>query len=297
MSISIQAQSVIFNNDIKDLIKALEGLANAVRNTGEDRISEFTVKYGDASPNRVLSETDVEYIRDKFKLHFRFDYVFFGFNSGSARGQNMLAKDTKADYIFIMNPDVIMAPNSFIILSESVENSSVGMVEARQSPIEHHKEYDVETLKTDWATGACTLVRTKLFKDLDGFDADSFFMYCDDVDLSWRVRLSGYDIIYRPDAMAFHAKRLTIDAQWQPSSAELYYSAEAAIMMSYKWSNDERLEYLLATFSSSGEGHKIKAVNRFLERKKLGKLPRRLDPEHKVSFFNGDYYSENRFLL
>jgi len=33
--------------------------------------------------------------------------------------------------------------------------------------------------------------REELFLELQGFDADTFFLYCDDVDLSWRVRLAA----------------------------------------------------------------------------------------------------------
>jgi len=31
-----------------------------------------------------------------------------------------------------------------------------------------------------------------------------FFMYCEDVDLSWRLRLLGYRIIFAPDAVVYH---------------------------------------------------------------------------------------------
>lgn len=31
-----------------------------------------------------------------------------------------------------------------------------------------------------------------------------FFMYCEDVDLSWRLRLRGYAIVYAPEALVYH---------------------------------------------------------------------------------------------
>lgn len=39
--------------------------------------------------------------------------------------------------------------------------------------------------------------------DGDVLDRD-FFMYCEDVDLSWRLRLRGWSIVYAPDAVVYH---------------------------------------------------------------------------------------------
>lgn len=40
---------------------------------------------------------------------------------------------------------------------------------------------------------------------IDGAVLDpAFFMYCEDVDLSWRLRLLGYAIVYAPDAVVYH---------------------------------------------------------------------------------------------
>jgi len=33
---------------------------------------------------------------------------------------------------------------------------------------------------------------------------ESFFMYCEDVDLNWRARLAGYETAFAPDAVVFH---------------------------------------------------------------------------------------------
>ena len=39
------------------------------------------------------------------------------------------------------------------------------------------------------------------------------------------------------------------------------------------------------------------AKKKFEELKNANKLPRQLDPKHKVAKFVGDYYSEHRFAL
>jgi len=55
--------------------------------------------------------------------------------------------------------------------------------------------------------GAALYRRTALdaVARIDGAVLDPmFFMYCEDVDLSWRLRLLGYTIIYAPSAVAYH---------------------------------------------------------------------------------------------
>ena len=176
-------------------------------------------------------------------------------------------------------------------------DEEVGMVEARQTPIEHQKEYDVETLETDWATTACAVFSKALFDELNGFDSETFFLYCDDLDFSWRVRLAGYKIIYQPLAPVFHAKRLSVKASWQPTKAEQYYSAEAALLMAHKWSNPGRVEQLLQVYQNSQNENCEKAAAHFIELRAADKLPEPLDPEHRVAKFIGDYYTENRYIL
>jgi hypothetical protein len=39
---------------------------------------------------------------------------------------------------------------------------------------------------------------------LGGFD-EAFFMYCEDVDLSWRARASGFPVLINPTALFLHA--------------------------------------------------------------------------------------------
>ena len=54
-----------------------------------------------------------------------------------------------------------------------------------------------------FATGCFLLIRTELFKELQGFD-DRFFLYLEDSDLSRRVMQKG-QIIYHPDMCITHA--------------------------------------------------------------------------------------------
>jgi Predicted glycosyltransferases len=299
--ITIQIQSVLYNNNLSDLERSIASLVRAYELYKYDHPDTipFILKYGDASNIRIISDGDLKNLREKYKFHLTIEYEFFSCNTGTAKGHNILAKDCTSKYMMIMNPDVIVCPRFFfeILKPYNISELNAGLVEARQVPIEHPKDYNTKTGETSWATTACVVFTTEIFNWLNGFDAASFFMYCDDLDFSWRIRLLGKKIIYQPLALVFHAKRLTAKATWPPTSAEIYYSAIAAMMMARKWSNPKLMNKLVSAFSASRDETYQNAAKEFLQLTSEHKLPEPIDPEHKVATFVGDYYTKHRFVL
>lgn len=59
-------------------------------------------------------------------------------------------------------------------------------------------------------SGGAAVLRTLAVKAVGGFDAD-LFMYYEDTDLSWRLRLAGWRIVYAPDAVVRHRHAATSD--------------------------------------------------------------------------------------
>ena len=292
----LQIQSVIYGNKIEPLLKAMKALKQAVKVYHEEA-GELKVDliYGDGTPTPVLDEKTADEIKNMLKPEIDFKYRVFGFNSGTAKGHNLMAEGTKSDFMMIMNPDVILEPTCLCRLIKPLKDKNVAMTEARQTPLEHAKEYDIKNGETEWASTACTIFKTSVYKEIGGFDADTFFLYCDDLDFSWRVRLAGYKIIYVPSAIVYHAKRLSLKGKWEPTSAEIYFSAEAAILLAYKWSNPERAEYLCKMYLTHGGESEKKAAKEFLKRKKEKRLPDMIDKDHKIGKFLGDEYCEMRF--
>lgn len=294
----IQIQSVIYGNEKQSLIRAVKGLRQAVT-VYRKRAGEIEAKlvYGDASPKPIFSADDIEEIKKLLDGVIEFVYKPFDFNSGTAKGHNMMAAECESEYMMIMNPDILLEPSCLIHLFAAIEQDKVGMVEARQTPLEHAKEYDMETGETGWASTACTIFTKKVFDEVQGFDAETFFLYCDDLDFSWRVRMAGYRILYVPSAVVYHSKALTVDAGWKPTKAEIYYSAEAALLLAYKWSNLERVNLLMQIYNNSSNEDELKAVKEFERRKEEGKLPKCIDKEHRVAQFLDDDYCEMRFRI
>lgn len=63
-------------------------------------------------------------------------------------------------------------------------------------------QFDTQTMVFG-ATGGATLYRANMLKEIGIFD-ERFFAYYEDDDLSFRARLSGWEVIYDPRAVAYH---------------------------------------------------------------------------------------------
>jgi GT2 family glycosyltransferase len=295
---SLRIQSVLYGNALQNVDMALASAARAAAlAVAAGELSYVEVAFGDSSSEPVIDSGALCRLRQRYLEFSRIDYSFFNSNFGSARGHNTLLRAGATQFILIMNPDVRLAPSALLELLRPFRRVGVGMTEARQLPVEHPKAFDRITGETSWATTACALIPRPVATAVNGFDAESFFLYCDDVDFSWRIRLLGLKVIYQPSAVAFHDKRLSDKGQWQAGPAEMYYSAEAALMMAWKWSRPELVELYLASFANSDQDHLRRAAAEFERRRQTGALPKPLDPAHKVAQFVGNNYTEHRFPL
>ncbi|WP_141501875.1 glycosyltransferase family 2 protein [Paenibacillus luteus] len=126
-------------------------------------------------------------------------------NVGFGRANNIGVKKGKSDYIFFLNIDTELLEDSILNASIVIEQSdkNIAAWEFRQFPYEHPKNYDPVTLSISWISGAAFIIRRAVFAEVNGFDK-AIFMYAEDVDLSWRIRSKGYNLIYMPQCIVYH---------------------------------------------------------------------------------------------
>lgn len=132
--------------------------------------------------------------------------------TASARGfgenhNSLFASHPPEDHFVILNPDCIPQPGSIDALvsrkAKHGSGSKVAIVEGRQWPFEHPKEFDPMSLTTPWASGAFSLIDADFYRSIGGMD-EIYFLYLEDVDLSWQAWLSGYSVLYEPSATTIH---------------------------------------------------------------------------------------------
>lgn len=128
-------------------------------------------------------------------------------NCGFGAGHNLLiskAHDLECDVYIGCNPDGRLHPLALgRFMLEFGNRKKETLYEFRQFPQEHPKTYDHFKGKTRWVSGACFAARVDFLKKLNGFD-ENIDMYCEDVDLSWRVLAEGGECIILPQCLFYH---------------------------------------------------------------------------------------------
>ena len=295
---SLAVHVVLYRHATGGVVTLLRSVDRSIAHAQDaGTLGPVTLLVGDSSPVPVLSPAQVTDLRDTLSRcgGEGLAYHFFDRNRGSAGGNNDLFSCSGSELVLIINPDCYASPGLLRTLCAAIDSSDAGIVEARQVPLEHPKEFSRSTGDTSWASGSCMLIRRNVVDRLDGFDEESFFMYCDDVDFSWRARLEGYRVIYQPAACVFHDKRLDAHGQIVAGEAEVYYSAEASLMMAWKWSQPAVLETSRAALLASGAEPQRRAVEAFDRRRAGNQLPTPLDPGGTISQFVGHTYARHRF--
>ena len=150
-------------------------------------------------------------------------------NLGFGGGHNLLAAETDAQYLLILNPDVeFLFPDTVRRLLLPVAGAdrvkAVGpklLTAAGQAqPYDHGRLHGLRAeialkgghsywrqtgtrQEVAWVSGAAMLVERATFVGLGGFD-EKLFLYKEDEDLCLRVREVGGQVIYEPAAAIRH---------------------------------------------------------------------------------------------
>lgn len=160
-------------------------------------------------------------------------------NTGFAGGNNLAIKQSSAQFIQLVNPDLIMTPNyietmldafndpqvaaatgkllrydfktntsSDVIDSTGIVMSLSGRARDRGQLETDYQQYDNQRAVFG-VTGAAPMYRKSALDNVaykgEYFD-ESFLAYWEDVDLSWRLNNAGFKNVYVPEAVAYHGR-------------------------------------------------------------------------------------------
>ena len=110
-----------------------------------------------------------------------------------------------------------------------------------------------------YAEGAALFIKKSVFEELDGFDKD-YFIFQEDVDLSWRARLLGYKIIPIESARVFHSCGGTVigskrnKGRHKTSTFRRYHTEKNALSNLLKNYEPKNIAYTVPVFLLLGWG-------------------------------------------
>ncbi|UVS76390.1 glycosyltransferase [Actinokineospora sp. UTMC 2448] len=295
---SVRVAVVLYGNSLADIWRCYRSLRQSVNAAVADPdtvLNSVDIRFGDCSDHPVLSPADVEALRAAGEAHCRVDYRWFGRNLGHSAGSNALAEGAPEDAVLFLNPDTYCSPLMLTRMLAAMRSPETVAVDARQIPCEHAKWYDPVTGVQSWASGACLLVRTPWFRDVGGFDAQTFPSYVNDVDLSWRLRLAGGTVAHAPGAVVFHDKRLDDKAGVRPTRIEFYAGLLGRLLLATRYDRPDIVAETIDIVGAHGNSEQKRAVAEFERLRDACLLPDPLPGAASVAEFIDGEYGRRRY--
>ena len=252
----------------------------------EDAVKSINQRYHAAVSSVIIvdngsTDDSLDRVAALLGLFFKLIIIKNIENRGFGAACNQGAELTENEFILFLNPDTRLFEDSLLLplaFLEREENSRVGILgiqlidESQQiarscarfptavgiinhalgldrlMPSLGHfmREWDHATTRpVDHVIGAFFLLRNSTFIAIGGFD-ETFFVYLEDLDFSYRAKQVGWSSVFFAEAQAFHAGGGT---SRQVMAKRLYYSLRSRILYAYKHFNPVAASLvLLVTF-------------------------------------------------
>ncbi|RYD76160.1 MAG: glycosyltransferase family 2 protein [Sphingobacteriales bacterium] len=184
-------------------------------------------------------------------------------NEGFAKGYNSALKKIQSDYYVLLNSDVEVTTGwiePVIALMESDQTIAVcqpkllayhnksefeyagasgGWIDKLGYPFARGRVF--ENCETDrgqydeprecfWASGAALFIRPDIYHRLGGLD-EYFFAHQEEIDLCWRIKLTGFKIFVQPASVVYHVGGGTLP---KGNSRKTYLNFRNNLIMLYK---------------------------------------------------------------
>lgn len=184
-------------------------------------------------------------------------------NYGFAEGYNRALKQIDAELFVLLNSDVEVSPNwlkpmmDFMEVNEDVvavqpkilaqkqkthfeyAGASGGYIDSLGFPfcrgrifdsVEYdHGQYN-SVQDVFWASGACMLVRSKVYFEVGGLDGQ-FFAHMEEIDLCWRFKSRGFRVVCFPQSIVYHVGAATLQKE---SPNKVFLNFRNNMLMLYK---------------------------------------------------------------
>jgi len=191
-----------------------------------------------------------------------------GYSGGNNSGIKVALKNG-AEAVLVLNNDTIVEKDFLINLLRATKKADVISPKIYFAPgFEFHKDrYKLKDLgkviwfaggKIDWnnimgihlgvdevdngqfekqkeiefATGACMLIKSEVFKKIGLFD-EKYFLYLEDMDFSRRVKLAGFKIYFEPSSVIWHKNASTSGGSG--SLLQDYFITRNRLLFSFKY--------------------------------------------------------------
>jgi GT2 family glycosyltransferase len=150
-----------------------------------------------------------------------------GENIGFAAGCNLGAEHAKAELLVFLNPDTMIGEGAVSALARVFEDQDIGVVMPRLRLFDRPEllnsagcsihisglawsggyglpaESVTELREITYANGSALAIRAELFREVGGF-TNAYFLYHEDLELCWKVRMRGLRVVMTPEADVFH---------------------------------------------------------------------------------------------
>lgn len=163
-------------------------------------------------------------------------------NIGFGKAHNLMMRECfDEDRLYIgANPDGYFIPGCIKSLVDFNDfYAGRALIEASAMPIDHPKWHDPIALDTQWVSGACFALSRALWLKVGGFD-EKIHLYCEDVDLSWRVRLFGGFLKVCPNARFMHDVTPRVNKLETEAEDRRRSMLQGAYYLSRKWGNSKK---------------------------------------------------------
>lgn len=228
----MQLSIIILNYNVKHFLEVcIKSVQKAIQNLDAEII--------------VVDNASADGSKEMMQLLFpEITYLYQKNNVGFPKGNNIGVKIAKGEFVCILNPDTIVAEDTFeILLNEYHQLKNPGIIgcrlidgsgkflsESKRSvptpwvaftkvlslykifpKIKWFNKYyaqhlsENETGKVDILVGAFMFMKRELYLKVGGFD-EGCFMYADDIDLSYLVLKNGLQNYYVPKTTIIHFK-------------------------------------------------------------------------------------------